>query len=119
MATNKKPSSDGLRVLHVIYKDNDNVLQVDQLKNGVDGSFLNAATVTVTVTTTTGDNVLPDNWPVTMSYVAASDGRYQAILEEDLVLTADTEYVAIIDADAGSDLRGHWEVPLIAEVRTG
>ena len=88
---------------------NTNVLQLLGLKSETDDTFINDATVTVTVTDADGVNVTGGAWPLTMSYVASSDGDYRAILSNELPLVAKAKYVATINADGGADRVGHWE----------
>ena len=94
-----------------IYISNDNLLVVDGLRDVVTDVYLNAATVTAQLKTTTGSNV---GGALTLAYVATSHGRYRATIEEDLALEDQTAYEVHIDADAGSDLKAHWEIPATA-----
>jgi hypothetical protein len=96
---------------------NTNLLELSGLKNVAAGTFINDATVTVTVKKA-GTNVAGASWPLTMDYVAASDGIYRAVLSEDLALVARTHYTAFIDADGGDGRVGHWEFDFRAETRT-
>ena len=97
-----------------IYIDNDNVLVVDGLKDVVAEVYVNAATVTAQVKTAAGANV---GGALTLAFVAGSRGRYRATLDEELALEDQTAYEVHIDADAGSDLKAHWEVPATAVIR--
>lgn len=97
---------------------NDNVLTVDELKNDVSGEYINGAVVTVTLVDSDGNNVAGDTWPKTLPYVAASNGKYRATLKDTLSLTHNSEYMAKVAADAGTDLQGYWELELVARTRT-
>ena len=97
-----------------IYIANDNVLVLDGLKDIVSDAYVNSATVTAQLKTTTGTDV---GGPLALGYVPGSSGRYRATLEEDLPLEDQTAYEVHIDADAGSDLKAHWEVTAIAVTR--
>src|SRR5574342_283951 len=97
-----------------IYIANDNVLVMDGLKNVVTEAYVNSATVTAQLKTDTGTNV---GGALTLAYVSPSNGRYRATIEEDLAVVEGTAYVFHIDADAGSDLKAHWEIPVTAIVR--
>ncbi len=101
----------------VIYDKNDNLLELDALKDALTGSFLNAATVTVTVVDKDGTNVVGQTWPTSMGYVAASDGKYRAVLEDVMTLTVGEMYFAQITADAGSGKKGYWVLPIAARER--
>ena len=100
----------------VIYISNDNVAKLSGLIDS-DGAYANSATVVVTLIDSSGNEVAGESWPLTMNYVASSDGVYIATLADTLTLTADTEYTAIISADAGAGKQGYWEVPAVAETR--
>ena len=100
-----------------IYLANDNLLVVDGLKNESDGTYLNAASVTCTLVNGSGVPVSGQTWPLAMVYQAGSNGKYIGTLEDTLSLSEGQTYVAVIDADAGSGLKGHWEIPLKAKVR--
>lgn len=97
-----------------IYIGNDNALVVDGLKDIVADVYVNAATVTAQVKTTAGANV---GGALALAYVIGSHDRYRATLEEDLPLEDQTAYEVHIDADAGSDLKAHWEPPATAVIR--
>ena len=62
------------------------------------GSLINNATVTVTVYNEAGVEVTGETWPVSLSYVAASDGIYTATLTSALVLSEQVRYLAKITA---------------------
>lgn len=101
------------------YISNDNVLTLVGLKNSVSGAYLNAATVTVTLMDSEGFEVAGEAWPVTMSYVASSDGNYRATLTKDITGLSNADaLVANIEADAGVGLFSSWSVPLTAKTRT-
>ena len=86
----------------------DNIIQVDALTDQDDGSYLNAATVTVTLMDAAGDEVTGETWPLSMPYVSASNGRYKATLSDVLVLVPNKRYQAVIVADAGASKKRTW-----------
>jgi len=100
----------------LIYIDNNNSLTVNELTNCVTDVVDTAATVTVTLKDSSGTEVVGQSWPATMSHI--SGGTYQITLDDDLVLTANRPYTAIIDATGSGAETGHWEIPLQAMVRT-
>lgn len=103
-----------------VFVANTNVLELLGLKNEVSGAFINSAVVTVTLKDkTTLTAVTGMTWPATMTYVPLSDGDYRLILEDDLALIPKTNYIAVIDANGGINLIGHWEFPFKPETRTG
>lgn len=93
------------------------ILELDGLKNAQTDAFLNSASVTVTLVTQDGVQVSGSSWPVTMSYVATSDGKYQGILSDDLVIVEDEVYIAEITVDGGANLKGFWKFPVVAKPR--
>lgn len=103
---------------------NTNQLTLTGLKSDPENQYLNTATVTVTVKDSTGTNVTGISWPLTMSYVAASNGDYSTDLTSSLSLVANSHYVAYIEADASTtspavERIAHWEFPFKAKKRTG
>ena len=101
----------------IVYHQNDNLLEVDLLKNVDTAAYINNATVTATLKDASGNNVVGETWPLTMSYVAASNGKYRAKLKDTLTLIPGRGYVAEITADGGADLRAFWELPVKVERR--
>jgi hypothetical protein len=99
----------------IIYIANDGILTLDELTNGSTGEYENDATVTAQLKDAAGTNV---GTQLTLAYVAASNGRYRATIEEDTDVDENTAYVYHIEADAGSDLKAHWEIPVTAMKRT-
>ena len=96
---------------------NTNVLQLEGLKNSRTGEFINDADVEVTIKRA-GAEIAGETWPLAMSYVADSDGDYVAILSHELPFTR-ADHIAIIDANGGDDLIGHWEFAFRPLVRVG
>lgn len=69
-------------------KDSSKVVRLNNLRNTVTPGFLDNATVTLALTdSVTGTAIAGQAWPVTLSYVAGSQGRYEATLDYDLVVT--------------------------------
>jgi len=101
-----------------VYVGNDHLLIVDGLAiEAADGTsaYANAATVTAQLKDSDNDSI---GSPITCTYVTASNGRYVGNLEEDVAWVVGEQFVAHIDADAGSDRKAHWEIPLEVLVRT-
>ena len=101
----------------LIYKDNENLVEIDLLKNAATDEYINDALVTATIKDSTGTVVTGDTFPKTLSYVAASNGKYQAALSNSLVLIPGRHYTAFITASVGG-LDASWEIPLLAALRT-
>ncbi len=103
----------------VIFDLNDNLLELVDLKDVVADTFANAATVTVTLVDKDDVEVVGETWPLTMAYVAASNGKYRAVLKDTLTLTVDALYTAKIDVNDGANKQAHWKFLLRAETRRG
>lgn len=101
----------------VLFKGNDHLLEVSDLKNGSTGEFVNDATIVVTLVDADSVEVVGQDWPTQMAYVAGSDGKYRCILDDSLELVHGGFYTAIITADAGSDLKAYWELRCQADTR--
>ena len=101
-----------------LYIDNDNLLSVTGLKNASSGSYMNDATVTATLVDSTGTTVTGQTFPVTLSYVADTDGNYQATLEDALSLNEGSVYTATISATTSSGLSASWQMTMKAIKRT-
>ena len=102
----------------LIYISNDNILELNGLKDEVAGTFINSATVTVTLVDSDGTEVVGDTWPKTMSYATSSDGIYRATLLDTLTLTEGACYTAKVIADGGAGLQAYFETPIYAALRT-
>lgn len=103
--------------INILYVGNDNILELDSLKNDLTGADLNAATVSVTLKDSAGANVAGSSWPLAMTYVAASNGTYRATLGYAIALVAGGRYTATITADAGAGLHASWAVECVARTR--
>jgi len=99
---------------------NDNLLTLVGLQNEVTAAYMNAATVTVTVVDSADAEIAGETWPLTMDYVATSDGNYRATLTDTLaaLLAAGVALTAQITADGGAGLNGYWELPILTAART-
>lgn len=102
--------------MKILYVGNSNVIEV-VLQDATDDSYLNSATVTMTLKDSSSVDVTGDSWPKTLSYVAASDGLYRATLDESIGITSGERYTGYITAVSGSNT-GYWEIPFKAEKRT-
>lgn len=101
-----------------LYVGNDNLVELDELKDESDGSYVNDATVTLTdLEDKDGTSVTGQSFPTSMAYVAASNGKYQGTLEDGLAVTAGEKYFATIDVDAGSDKIAQWTLECRAMTR--
>ena len=101
----------------VIHLANDTVVEVRGLMNEVSGDVLNSATVTATLKDAAGVAVTGAS-SLAMSYVTGSTGVYRVTLPYTLSLSPNGRYTLHIDANAGSGQRAHWEIPIVAKVRS-
>jgi hypothetical protein len=84
-----------------LYVNCDNVVQVDELTNEITGNYMNSATCTFDVLDSDGVSVLSGTGGVTMDYVAASNGKYQGILQSTESLTEGEIYTIVVDVSQG------------------
>lgn len=101
----------------VYYIGNDNIIELDGLKNDLTGAPLDAATVTVTLTDAHGAEVGGDTWPRTLAHVPGSRGLYRAILPHTLALAENQRATATVTVDAGDGLRAQWALECVARRR--
>lgn len=102
--------------MKTLFIDNDMRLTLDELRDP-DGAYINTATVTVTLLDFSGEEVDGETWPVSLDYVADSDGKYQGILDDAIELENGEIYTLAVDAVDG-DSKGHWELAVKATTRT-
>ena len=78
--------------MRALFISSDNLIEWDEMLNVATDTYINNATVTFTLKTTAGVAVTgAEN--VSMAYVAASNGKYQGIIESTVDLgAAGTEY---------------------------
>jgi len=97
-----------------IYIDSDNLVTLDALYDSAAAAYVNDATVTVTLTDRAGNEVSGETWPVTLSYVSGSDGKYRGTLTDSLSLSANKRYTAKVTADGGAGKKMVWYVEAFA-----
>lgn len=96
---------------------NDQTLEVTGVQDEISGAYQNSKTVTATVKNIIGVEVSGQSWPLTLSYVADSNGDYRGTLEDGLVLVNGKNYIIEITVDAGSDLIAFWRWTVPATYR--
>jgi hypothetical protein len=101
----------------LIYKDNEHLIELDALQNAADSSYLNSATVSVTIKGAAGTNVSGETWPKALAYVTASNGQYRATVSDALAIVPGQHYTAHVTAESGG-LTGNWQIPLTAAIRS-
>ncbi len=102
----------------IIYLSNDNLLSIEGLMNSSSGSYMNDATVTATLKDSGGTNVSGQTFPVSLAYITATNGNYQATLENTLTMVEGNIYTATISATSSSGgLSAQWDLQLTATKR--
>lgn len=100
----------------IAFVANDNMMIVDGLRD-IDGAYQNSATVQViSVTDQVGANVSGQSFPLTLTYVAASNGRYRGVLQDSLALIDSQTYIATVTVDTGAS-QARFVVPFVARTR--
>lgn len=85
-----------------IYIDSDNLVTVDALYDNAAAAYVNDATVTMTLKDRAGTEVSGETWPVTLSYVSGSNGKYQGTLSDTLTLSRGKTYEVTISVNGGA-----------------
>jgi len=100
-----------------IFIDNtDHVLTVDGLDDAISpGSYINGATVQITLTDLAGVNISGEIFPLALTYVAASNGKYQNTLRDTLDVAAGDVVKVLITADNGAGYHREWRSILTIE----
>lgn len=96
---------------------NDVVLTVTGLLDPLTDEYFNGATVNVTVKDLSGTNVSGQTWPLALNYIVASDGDYEGVLEDGMVLTDGRYYEIAVTTNVGADLVALWRKRLPARYR--
>lgn len=101
----------------VLFIENDNAVVLNALRD-LDGNYINSATVTLEslVDRATGAAVTGITPPVSMPYVAASNGVYRALLPHTLGLTLGKYYRAKVKVVSGT-MDGVWYEDLVCRLR--
>jgi len=87
-------------MIEVISIGSDNIVRLDVLTNASSGAYINNATVTYTLKDSTGAVVLSNQ---SMTYVAASNGRYEGTMPQSTTTTmaVNAQYTVEISATSG------------------
>ena len=101
----------------ILFHENTMTIELLGLQDADDDSYINNATVTVTITDEDDVDVVGETWPVTMTYVAASNGDYRANLSYLMDIDPRNIYTAKVTAIATGGERANWKYPLVAEER--
>lgn len=101
-----------------IFLGNDNVIELNGLKLSTDVATTYQNDATVKLTTLKDSSGSTITGPITMTYVAASNGIYRGEIDDAITLVADAIYIAFIDVTSASGKKAHWETPVTAKVRS-
>lgn len=101
-----------------IYVGNTTAIRISGIKYA-GGSFINNATVALVslVDLGSGAEVAGVSYPVSLEYVADSDGVYEATLPYGLQIENGRRYTATVRAETPGGERGEWEERLKATIR--
>lgn len=108
----------------IAYVGTDNLLMLDQartvdLATGETRYLDGTATVEMTVLDSEGVEVLPETWPLALTYVPGYRGRFMGPLRDGLEWITGREYTLVAVVDAGTDQRRVWRIPLQVIKSTG
>lgn len=99
----------------VLFPSNHQVVEVEGLRSGVDGSFKNSAVVTATLKDPSGGTVAGVDG-LTLSYVPESDGVYRGVISGGFDPPVGSGYVLYVNAVSGGE-NLHIELPTLIEIR--
>lgn len=99
-----------------LYAKNDQYLEIDGLADGLNpASYINGATVTVTMKNAVG-TVVPEVNGLVMSYVATTNGNYRGQVANTLNSTLGGGYTLFIEVD-NAGVKLHMEVAAEIKIR--
>lgn len=96
--------------MELLLISNDNLLELRGLQDATDLSYVNDATVSATLTDLDGNAVSGQGFPVTLNYVAASNGIYRATLQDGLALRRGKIYQCTVDAVSGGGITAQFVI---------
>lgn len=103
--------------IQLIPVGNDVLLKITELTNQDDGSFVNDATITVTIKDKDGVDVTGVSWPQPMAYVGGSNGEYKVTIDRVAGFVDGVGYVAYVDITTPGGNDAHFECDLGGETR--
>lgn len=101
-----------------LFIENDAFIEIDELHDGlVPATYFNAALVTATLKNRAG-TVVDGVDGITLSYIAASNGKYRGAVQESFNPATGGGYkLEIVAIQAG--VQGKWVLPAQVKIRTG
>lgn len=103
--------------MKIIYWQNDTLLELTGLKDEAADTFVNDATVTARVKTQGGVDVAGQSWPLTLAYLAESDGIYQGVLEAALDVDINDRLNVEVTVAAPGSLEAFFKIPAVVRQR--
>jgi len=91
---------------------NDNLLRLTGLRDALSGTYIDSATVTVTLKDRFGNAVSGVTWPLVFSPAGGGTGDYSVVIPDDIQVMRNVQYTAEIIADDGPGRRAVWELPV-------
>lgn len=106
-----------MTTINVLYVGNDNILELQHLRDELTGDWLTTATVQVTLFNASGVEVGGDTWPKPMDFVADSKGVFRVTLPHTLDLLPNERYTAEVTVDGGAGKQAMWPLECVARPR--
>lgn len=106
-----------MSALQFIFLDNTSNVKLKGLQSAIDDSYINDATVVMTLKDPGGVDVVGETWPMTMQYQAGTNGNYSGSFSHQATLVENDEYEALIVATLTDGSRAQWVEPVLALVR--
>ncbi len=104
-------------IVEILFDKNSMLLRLNGARDAKTAAFLNAATVTARLVDAQGVDIVGQTWPLTLDYVATSDGDYCGTLNDTLEQTIDAIETAQVTFDGGMGLKAFWQTPCVVQVR--
>lgn len=109
----------GTLTANIFFDNTDHVVTVDGLEDALNpGTYINAADVEITLTDLSDTKINGEVWPLTLTYVAASNGKYKALLRDTLDVAEGDVVKVLITADNGAGYHREWRSILTVETGT-
>ncbi len=103
---------------HIIFLKNTGLVQINGLKDALTKTPVNDAVATVTLKELDGSEVSGETWPVSLSYLAGSDGNYAATFSDSVAILDEGDYIMEVSAIAPDGSKASWEEPVTAMIRS-
>jgi hypothetical protein len=103
--------------MHVLYYQNETVVELTGLTNVVSGLPIDDAAVEITVTDRSGNEILGASWPLAMASLVNGEGDYRGFLPAALETTVGQRLWANVVVTVGGVISGSWAMDLVVERR--